>query len=114
MIASVTPGEQQAAALARAKYGQSMMNYGTIIDGFMARGIPADDITPRVNVLTYAAWLAAGRQVRRGEHGVRVVSFIPMTRKIEQADGSVRIDRFRRPGSAVVFHISQTDPRVTA
>lgn len=95
----------QTEALDRARAGQSLTNYPAVIVGFIAKGIAADDIQPRVNVLTYNAWLAAGRQVRRGEHGVRVVTFIDVAR---ERDG--KAEHYRRPHAATVFHVSQTDP----
>lgn len=110
-----TPAERSAIegeALSRARCGMSAANYETIIREFMARGIPAADIIPRVNVLTYHAWRAVGRQVRRGEHGVSVLSFIPLEkseeRKTEEATGKKR-RRNSLAVTATVFHISQTD-----
>jgi hypothetical protein len=32
-------------------------------------------------VFTYHAWRALGRQVRRGEHGVKVVTFVTVADK---------------------------------
>lgn len=92
-------------ALDRAQSGQSVMNYAAIYEGFAAKGIAADDIHPRVNVLTYHAWRALGRQVRKGEHGVRVVTFVGATK--EKDDGTT--ESFRRPWYSTVFHVSQTD-----
>jgi antirestriction protein ArdC len=94
-------------ALSRATTGQSVTNYPTIYSGFIAKGIPESEIKPRENVLTYNAWRALGRQVRRGEHGVKVLTFIDCRRTDEQT-GELR-ERFRRPSSTTVFHISQTD-----
>ncbi len=96
----------QTEALDRARNGQSLSNYSTIIDGFSAMGIA--DIRPRENVLTYQAWKALGRQVRRGEHGVKVTTWIPVEKKGE-VDGVETVTRFRRPKTATVFHITQTD-----
>ena len=50
---------------------------------FAAAGIA--DVKPRVNVLTYNKWIAAGRLVRKGEKAVKV-------------------------GPFALFHVSQTDP----
>lgn len=74
----------------------------------MAKGIDAADIEPRVNVFTYHAWLALGRQVRKGEHGVRVTTFIPMT-KTDATTGEKK-PIGRRARGTTVFHVSQTDP----
>jgi antirestriction protein ArdC len=85
----------------------------------MAKGIPEHEIRPRENVFTYHAWRALGRQVRRGEHGVKVVTFVTSKGK-EDKDGVAtndldgtdkpKIGGARRPWMATVFHISQTDP----
>src|SRR5712692_9223746 len=48
-------------ALTRAVTGQSYSNYPAIVAGFMAKGIPEDQIKPRENVFTYEAWRALGR-----------------------------------------------------
>ena len=52
-------------ALSRARGNTSGLNYQTIFAGFMARGIPSSEIIPRENVLTYKAWQAIGRQVKK-------------------------------------------------
>jgi hypothetical protein len=111
--------EMQQEALTRAANGQSFTNWPTIIAGFAAKGIPESDILPRENVFTYHAWRALGRQVRRGEHGVKVVTFVSCKRKEDKdgvatndVDGTDKPNRgaFRRPWTATVFHVSQTDP----
>ncbi|OAI40554.1 hypothetical protein AYO40_04695 [Planctomycetaceae bacterium SCGC AG-212-D15] len=111
----------QQEALARATTGQSFANWPAIIAGFTAKGIPESEILPRENVLTYNAWRALGRQVRRGEHGVRVMTMIPVRDKRDGnadepapeepgKDGSTPKRRGLRCWSATVFHISQTNP----
>jgi hypothetical protein len=100
----------QAEALSRAANGQSLSNWPAIIAGFSAKGIPESDIRPRENVFTYHAWRALGRQVRRGEHGVKVTTFVPMTKKVEGENGDEeRKPIGRRAWTATVFHVSQTD-----
>lgn len=94
-------------ALGRALQSQSFANYPAIIEGFAARGIPINEIEPRVNIFTYAAWQAKGRQVRKGEKGIKIVTFAKFTKKDD--DGTERAGS--RPSSSTVFHISQTDPR---
>jgi hypothetical protein len=94
-------------ALARTTSGLSMSNYPTIYGGFTAKGIPESEIKPRENVFTYNAWRALGRQVRRGEHGVKVLTFIDCQKRDEDT-GQLK-ERFRRPSSPTVFHVSQTD-----
>ena len=100
-------------ALSRATLGQSFANWPAIIAGFVERGIPESEIKPRENVLTFHAWRARGRTVRRGEHGVRVLSYVEYQRKdkdAEPGESSSRDHIGRRPISAYVFHVSQTDP----
>ena len=101
----------QQEALYRAASGQSLANWPTIIDGFMAKGIPVDQIRPRENVFTYHAWRALGRQVRRGEHGVKVTTYVSADKKTGETDTAEekRIG-ISRPWTATVFHVSQTDP----
>src|SRR5579871_6800291 len=70
-------------ALSRAASGQSLANWPAIVAGFTAKGIGESDIRPRENVFTYHAWRALGRQVRRGEHGVKVVTFVDTGRSDE-------------------------------
>ena len=94
-------------ALTRATTGISLTNYPTIYSGFMDKGIPESEIKPRENVFTYNAWRALGRQVRRGEHGVKVLTFVDCQKRDEQT-GELK-EPFRRPFSTTVFHVSQTD-----
>ena len=96
----------QTEALQRARSSSSIANFAAIFEGFESKGIPAADIEPRVNVLTYNAWKALGRQVRRGEHGVKVCTWIDMSKK--DASG-VSQPIGRKPHATSVFHVSQTD-----
>ena len=72
-----------------------------------AQGIPELEIIPRENVFTYHAWRAKGRQVRKGEHGVKITTYIPVPEKRNDA-GELTREAGRRPKLATVFHISQT------
>ncbi len=102
--------EQQIEALNRAELNRSFANFPAIFSGFMAKGIAEADILPRVNVFTYSAWLAKGRQVRKGEHGVKVTTMIPMDRWVKNPSTGVKVRREEMvPRTATVFHISQTD-----
>jgi len=91
-------------ALDRARTGQTLTNYPAIFGGFMAKGIPEADIKPRENVFTFQAWKALGRSVKRGEHGVRVVTFITCTGKpdIDQATGEEKARSYRRPWTTII------------
>jgi len=91
-------------ALARATGSQSVANEAACIREFSERGIPEEEIIPRVNVLTFNAWKASGRYVRRGEHGVKLTVWVPVKSDDESEEPR------KRPVSAVVFHISQTEP----
>ena len=102
--------ERQAEALSRALTGQSWSNFPAIIQGFMARGIPESEILPRENVFTYQAWKALGRKVRKGEHGVKVVTFIKRDKKVKDTEtDEIKIQTYSMPRTVSVFHISQTD-----
>ena len=96
----------QSEALQRAVSNNSAANFPAIFAGFESKGIPEDEIEPRVNVFTYDAWKALGRQVRKGEHGVKVCTWVPMTKK--DANGEAQ-PIGRKPRSTTVFHVSQTD-----
>ena len=94
---------QQMESLQRAKNGDSLLNYPSIIQGFIAKGISPSEIIPRENVFTYNAWKALGRQVNKGEHGVKVVTWIDATDK----DTGLPTKLCRK---STVFHVSQTTP----
>jgi hypothetical protein len=101
--------EARQEALTRAVSGQSFTNFPAIFAGFAAKGIPESEIKPRENVFTFDAWKALGRVVRRGEHGVKVVTFIETASKETDPDTGER-KLIRRPWTTTVFHVSQTEP----
>ena len=104
--------QHQAEALRRATTNQALTNYPAIYQGFIDKGIPESDIQPRVNVFTYDAWRALGRQVRKGEHGVRVCTFVECSKAVrDTATGEEKQETFRRPWTTTVFHVSQTEPK---
>jgi hypothetical protein len=95
-------------ALTRAISGQTMSNYPAIFQGFIARGIPESEIRPRENVFTFNAWRALGRTVRRGEHGVKVLTFIDRASKeVDRDTGEPKV--IRLAWNTTVFHVSQTE-----
>jgi len=98
----MTQQELAVAALDRAENGTSVANYERIYLGFMEKGISQHDIMPRENVFTFKAWIAKGRVVKKGEHGVKVVSF----RTFQSKDEDER--SYTTPTRSTVFHISQT------
>ena len=74
----------------------------------MRKGIPAADIRPRENVFTYAAWRRKGRQVMKGEHGVKIPTVIDVEKTVDPETGAaVKVQKSR---TATVFHVSQTKP----
>lgn len=105
-----------AEALRNALTERSVMNYEAIFEGFIEKGIPVDQIVPRENVFTYNAWRALGRQVRKGEHGVRVVTWITSKggkeakATAEGGEGEGEGEGFKFPRMVTVFHVTQTDP----
>jgi hypothetical protein len=112
----MTNTEVQAQALERARTSQALTNYPAIFAGFMAKGIAEANIKPRENVFTFNAWKALGRSVKKGEHGVKVVTFITVAGKVDvdQQTGHVAgefktSNTYRRPHTTTVFHISQTE-----
>src|SRR5438128_2446748 len=86
-------------ALGRAANGTSIANYATIFGEFSERGIPDNEIKPRENIFTYHAWRALGRQVKRGQHGVKISVWVP-----RETDGETELI----PTTATVFHVTQT------
>ena len=109
--------QMQREALDRAVSGQTLSNWPAIFAGFVAKGIPESEIKPRENVFTYHAWRALGRQVRRSEHGVKVCTFVACEGNRDESEPTAdeaepnKANRgYRRPWTATVFHVSQTDP----
>jgi N-terminal domain of anti-restriction factor ArdC len=109
-MATKTLPHRQIEALDRAISSASFANYPAIYQGFLAKGIPETDIKPRENVFTFQAWKAKGRSVRKGEHGVKVVTFITIGDKTDPVTGEKISDGYRRPHTTTVFHLSQTEP----
>lgn len=93
-------------ALERVESSQSMANFEQVIEGFLEMGIPEEEILPKENVYTFQAWLGKGRCVRKGEHGVKITTFIPIKREnVSDGDGELRM----YPKTTTVFHVSQTE-----
>ena len=96
-------------ALDRAITSQALTNYPAIFAGFMEKGIPESEIKPRENVFTFNAWKALGRSVKKGEHGVKVVTFIEASARDISDTGEETVRTYRKPHTTTVFHISQTE-----
>lgn len=88
----------------KAKSNMNIYNDLLVIESLAAKGIPANEISPRDNVFTYNAWLSLGRQVKKGQHGVK----IPVIMKKEHTTehGQKEMKQFWK--NVTVFHISQT------
>ncbi|MFJ3465903.1 ArdC-like ssDNA-binding domain-containing protein [Achromobacter spanius] len=105
-----TRAEAAQQSLKNALNERSLANYPAIFEGFEEKGIALDDIKPRENVFTYNAWLALGRQVRRGERGVKIVTWVDAKGKHAEGGEPEAGKAFRFPRTTTVFHVSQTDP----
>lgn len=103
--------KQQTEALHRAIGGQALTNYPAIFEGFMAKGIAESDIKPRENVFTFNAWKALGRSVKKGEHGVKVITWILASGKSTENETEAKSTGFRFCRTTTVFHVSQTEVR---
>jgi hypothetical protein len=110
--------EMRKESLGRALENRSEANYETIFEGFAELGIEEEDIEPRVNVFTFNAWRALGRHVKKGQHGVKITTWIPVRGKEgekEAAGGAPPApgDKSKggklRPKTCTVFHVSQTE-----
>ncbi len=97
--------EQQEQSFNKAVSNQSFSNYAPIFEGFIAKGIDINDIKPRENIFTFNAWLYVGRIVKKGEHGVKIVTVV----KTEPTE-TKKASSFIR--SVTVFHISQTESKI--
>lgn len=102
--------EIQHQALLNAITSDSTVNYQAIVKGFTEKGIDPADIIPRQNVFTFNAWKRLGRVVRKGEHGVKIIVVIECDKKVDD-EGKIKVP-VKKPKSATVFHISQTEPLV--
>jgi hypothetical protein len=98
--------EMQQKALENAVSGESLANYQAIFDGFAAIGISMADVEPRVNVFTFNAWKALGRVVKKGQHGVKIVTVVPCTKKDRATGEEVAVKKIK---TTTVFHVSQTE-----
>ena len=86
--------EIQQEALTRATGNQSLSNYPAIIQGFIEKGIAENDIKPRINIFTFNAWKALGRSVKKGEHGVKVLTWITGQKEVENENNEKEIKKF--------------------
>ena len=101
----MTQQEYSQESFGRATGGQALTNYPAIFQGFKEKGIAESEIKPRENVLTFWAWKAIGRRVKKGEHGVRITTFVAAKGRSEDGESA-----YRFPRGVTVFHITQTEP----
>jgi hypothetical protein len=110
--------EMQKEALGRALEHRSERNYDAIFAGFSDMGIEEEEVEPRVNVFTFNAWKALGRVVKKGQHGVKITTWIPVRGKAGEkevaggappAPGDKSKGGKLRPKTCTVFHVSQTE-----
>lgn len=95
------------ASVARAQSNASLKNDLAVIEGFAERGIRAE---PRVDVFTFNGWLALGRRVRKGEHGVRLGVKVATSKAVlDEVTGQERRVESSFLKGVTVFHISQTE-----
>lgn len=100
---STSTSETAAEALERIQNGFSQNDLAAIYY-FNACGIPAADIDPRHNVLTFKAWKAKGRQVAKGVKGFPTLVWIPGKKLDENGNPKCW------PKTVRLFHESQTVP----
>ena len=89
-------------ALLRALNGSSKNDVVAIV-AFKEREF--EDIRPRENIFTFAAWKACGRSVLKGQKAVHV-PIVKMSRKEDPETGEEIVRRY--PSTAYIFHVSQT------
>lgn len=106
----LSPEERIAAAKAAFQKTQSVKvtsNDVAVIQLFADRGIDPETVIPRVTVLTFSAWAAFGRHVKRGEAAIPLPVFEVGSRENKDT-GETETFRFLK--TSHVFHISQTEP----
>ena len=89
----------------------SVANAAAVAASIAARGCQC---RPYEDVFTFARWRAQGRVVRRGEHGLRLVTYVTVLERVDQngetADGANDQPRgYRMPRPTFVFCRCQTD-----
>ena len=65
------------------------------------------DCQPYTDTFTYNRWKAQGMQVQKGEHGIKLMTYIPVTKETD--DGKTEVTH-TRPWSTTVFCRHQVKP----
>lgn len=79
-------------------------NSEIVIETFKSRGIPENEIKPKVNVLTFPMWKKNKRVVKQGERGIKISFLVPFNpKKYNQHGRELLMMKIK-----TVFHISQT------
>ena len=77
--------------------GYSMANALIVAAAAAKRGCQCQ---PYEDWYTYKRWLAQGYQVKRGEHGVRLSTFVEMTKTDDEGN---KVNVGKRPWTSIVF-----------
>jgi hypothetical protein len=115
-MTAISTTETPQEALQRIQSMQMCQNDVIVIQAFADAGIPAEDITPRLNVLTFKAWKAAGRQVAKGAKSLGITVWIPMKGKKSAGAASENGGDGKKPRGGMrpkltrLFHECQTIP----
>lgn len=71
-------------------------------------GCPTAECQAYRDILTFKRWLRKGFVVRKGEHGTKVTTWIPV---VETDDDGKQVVKGRRPKTVTVFCRHQVEPR---
>jgi antirestriction protein ArdC len=63
---------------------------------------------PYADWFTWARWIAQGRVVKKGEHGIKLDIYIGTEKVEKQDDGTEKVTRGSRPWTTTVFCRCQT------
>jgi antirestriction protein ArdC len=71
-------------------------------------GCPTAECRAYVEILTFKRWLAKGFVVRKGEHGIKITTWIPI---VETDDQGNRVVKGKRPKTVTVFCRHQVEQK---
>ncbi len=84
---------------------KSITNEEKVTKEFLKRGIPEGQIKHKENIFTFKKWEFLGRMVRKGEHGVRIITLAPHKPRRFSKSGKELL----QPFVTSVFHVTQTE-----